>query len=144
MVGTSKASRSSNKARGTLYEHRFIVQCLERGLAPFIPIESGSAQDLLVMNRDSTVFRVQVKGTSVPVQKGKGVVRYKISASTGQYVKQVIDCQKVDIVAAYIDPLDSWYIIPCDEVNVTSVWISPSSQTSRFEKYKDYWELFAN
>lgn len=135
---------SSNKAQGTLYEHRFIVQCLERGLAPFIPVESVSAQDLLVMNRDSTVFRVQVKGTAVPVQKGKGATRYKISASTGQYVKQVIDCQKVDIIAAYIDPLDSWYIIPCDEVNVTSVWISPTSKTSRFEKYKGSWELFAN
>ena len=135
---------SSNKARGTLYEQRFIVQCLERGLAPFIPIESGSPQDLLVMNRDSTVFKVQVKGTGVAVQKGKGAVRYKISASTGKEIKQVIDCQKVDIVAAYIDPLDSWYIIPCDELNATSVWISPDSNKSRFEKYKGFWEQFAN
>lgn len=135
---------SNNKARGTLYEQRFIVQCLERGLAPFIPIESVSPQDLLVLNRDMTVFKVQVKGTGVAVQKGKGAIRYKISASTGKDFKKVIDCQKIDIIAAYIDPIDTWYIIPCDEVSVTSVWISPSSATSRFEKYKGSWEQFAN
>lgn len=136
---------SKNKQLGTLYEQKFILECLEQGLHPFRPIEDGLLQDFLVLNRDGTVFRVQVKGTNGTVQKNQNAVRrYKVIAGCGQSSKMPIDCEYIDILAAYAEPIDTWYIIPCDEITGISVWMSPGSYKNRYEKYQEAWSMFAN
>ena len=59
--------------------------------------------------------------------------------------KTPIDCTKVDIVAAYVEPEDTMYIIPCMELeNIKSLWLyahNPDSK-GKFEQYIDRWDLF--
>lgn len=131
------------KMLGTLFEQRFVLKCLEHGLHPFSPIEEGLPQDILVMNQNNEVLKVQIKGTKTPVKEWK-TARYKITAATGKNVKKIIDCDRVDILAAHVDP-DAWYIIPCTEVKSVRVWLYPHDENSsgQYEKFRDRWDLFA-
>ena len=134
-------AKSAMKALGTLFEQRFVLKCLEHGLHPFSPIEEGLPQDLLVMNQTNDVLRVQIKGTKTPINDLK-TPRYKITAATGQSVKRPIDCERIDIVVAHIDP-DHWYIIPCDEVKSVRVWLYPFDENSvgQYERFRDRWDF---
>jgi len=136
-------AKSEMKALGTLFEQRFVLKCLEHGLHPFSPIEEGLPQDFLVMNQFNEVLRVQIKGTKTPVKKWK-TARYKITAATGKNVKRPIDCERVDIVVAHVDP-DIWYIIPCEEVKSVRVWLYPHGENSagQYERFRDRWDLFS-
>lgn len=143
MAGISRVSK--NKQLGTLYEQKFVVECLERGLHPFHPVEDGLLQDFIVMNRDGTMFRIQVKGTNSTVQKNpRATRRYKVIAGYGQSSKERIDCEFIDILAAYAEPIDTWYIIPCEEISGLSVWMSPGSYKNRYEKFHESWSIFVN
>ena len=129
------------KALGALFEQRFVLKCLEHGLHPFSPIEEGLPQDTLVMNQANEVLRVQIKGTKTPIKKWK-TDRYRITAGTGNSSKKAIDCDRVDILAAHVDP-DIWYIIPCPELSSVSVWLYPYDENSsgQYERFRDRWDL---
>ena len=129
------------KALGTLFEQRFVLKCLEHGLHPFSPIEEGLPQDMLVMNKFNEVLRVQIKGTKTPIKKWK-TDRYRITAGTGNSSKKAIDCGRVDVLVAHVDP-DIWYIIPCPELSSVSVWLYPYDETSsgQYERFRDRWDF---
>ena len=134
-------AKSAMKALGTLFEQRFVLKCLEHGLHPFSPIEEGLPQDMLVMNTHNEVLRVQIKGTQTPVKKWK-TDRYKVTAGTGNSSKKAIDCDRIDIVIAHVDP-DIWYIIPCPEVKSVAVWLYPHDPNSsgQYERFRDRWDF---
>ena len=134
-------AKSEMKALGTLFEQRFVLKCLEHGLHAFSPIEEGLPQDMLVMNHANEVLRVQIKGTKTPVKKWK-TDRYKITAGTGNSSKKAIDCDRIDIVVAHIDP-DIWYIVPCHELKSVSMWLYPNAENSdgQYERFRDCWDL---
>ena len=54
---------------------------------------------------------------------------------------------KIDVLAAYIEDITSWYIIPCLEVNqalrISLYGHNPNSK-AKHEKYKEAWDLFKN
>lgn len=135
-------AKSAMKALGTLFEQRFILKCMEHGLHPFSPIEEGLPQDLVVMNHSNELFRVQVKGTKTPVKQCRSH-RFKITAATGSETKKLIDCERIDILVAHVDP-DIWYIIPCKDVKSVRVWLYPHDSTSsgQYESFRDRWDLF--
>lgn len=98
------------------------------------------------MNDAGTMYKVQVKGTSTPVLTGTGgSKRFKIQPVQGRDQKTPIDCTKVDLVVAYIEPEEAMYIIPCMEIErVKSLWFyshNPDSK-AKFEQYRDRWDLF--
>jgi hypothetical protein len=131
------------KMLGTLFEQRFVLECLEQGLHPFNPTEDSLPQDFLVLNQANEVFKVQVKGTRTPVVENN-IARYKVTASTGNTVKTMVDCSEVDILVAHVNP-DAWYIIPCTEITSVRIWLYPfrESQGGQYEKFRDRWDLFA-
>ena len=133
------------KQLGTLFEQRFILKCMEYNLHPFSPIEEGLPQDMLVMNQSNQVFKVQVKGTKTPVLQKRTAPRYKITAATGSASKLIVNCSRVDLVVAHVDP-DIWYIIPCTEVKSVRVWLYPNDKNSsgQYEKFRDRWDLFSS
>ena len=134
-------AKSEMKALGTLFEQRFVLKCLEHGLHAFSPIEEGLPQDMLVMNPANEVLRVQIKGTKTPVKQWK-TDRYKITAGTGNSSKKAIDCDRIDIVVAHVDP-DIWYIVPCPELKSVSMWLYPTAENSvgQYERFRDRWDL---
>jgi hypothetical protein len=134
-----------NKKRGIFYEYRFFSNILDRGYELFIPAGDDLPVDCVIQNRAGKLFRVQIKGTSSPETKGRKEPRYKVLAGTGRNSKVSIDCTKVDILCAYVEPVDAWYIIPCMELNNTlSVWFYPHSgeSTAHTEQFRENWDLF--
>jgi hypothetical protein len=135
-----------NKQKGTAYEYRFFSNILDRGYQLFIPAGDALPVDCVVQNGAGKFFKVQIKGTACPETSNRVMPRYKVLAGSGKKSKKMsIDCAKVDILAAYVDPVDAWYIIPCLELNgKLSTWFYPHSErsTARFEKFRENWGLF--
>ena len=99
------------------------------------------------MNSAGRTFRVQIKGTSSLVydQRGKGMGRYMITSATGRKIKETIDCTKVDTLAAYVEPLNKWYIIPCMDLdNAIRISLYPHNTKSKakYEGFQDNWNAF--
>ena len=119
---------------------------MEEGLHPFVPMEPKIPQDGILMNDAGTMYRVRVKGTSyLAKETDRKSYRYKIQPVTGNTHKLPIDCAKLEVLAAYVEPTDSFYIIPCLELHgVKSVWLYPHREDSKakYEQYKEAWELF--
>jgi hypothetical protein len=136
----------ANKSAGTVYEYKFFSKILEKGYDLFIPAGDNLPIDCLVQNGAGKLYKVQVKGTASEYREGgrTGKQRYKVLAATGQKSKTSIDCTKVDILAAYVEPVNIWYIIPCLEISAKSVWFYPHIENSRSmtERYKEQWDLF--
>ena len=134
-----------NKQKGTAYEYRFFSNILDRGYELFIPAGDNLPIDCVVQNGAGKLFKVQIKGTASPESQNRKAPRYKILAGTGNRSKVSIDCTKVDILAAYVDPMDAWYIIPCLELNSKlSIWFYPHSLDSkaRTEQFRENWSQF--
>ena len=70
-----------------------------------------------------------------------------ITTSSGTSKKVTLDCTKIDVLAAYIEDITSWYIIPCLEVNQAlriSLYGNNPNSKAKHEKYKEAWDLFKN
>ena len=121
----------ANKTAGTVYEFKFFSKILEKGYDLFLPAGDNLPIDCIVQNGAGKLYKVQVKGTASENREGgrTGKKRYKVLAATGQSSKTSIDCTKVDILAAYVEPVDTWYIIPCLEIGAKSVWFYPTLKT---------------
>ena len=137
------------KQTGTLYESMFMPACLGKGLHPHDTLGDYLQHDLLVMNDAGCVFKVQVKGTNSAISDRLVMPKYRITAKHGSKVSKkgslgAIDCTKVDVLAAYVEPLDVWYLIPCLAIVNMAVWLFPHNPKSkaRYEKYKDNWDCF--
>ena len=132
---------------GSLYEQIFFAEALKHGLEVFPPLGDYLPIDCLVMNSAGRVFKVQIKGTGkvtiCPKNKGSG--RYKITASCGSLKKQPLDCTKVDVLAAFIEDLELWYLIPCMSLdNALTLGLYPNIPDSKgkHEKFREKWDLF--
>ena len=138
----------ANKAKGVVFEYKFFSKVLELGYDVFIPAGDNLPIDCIVQNGAGRLYKVQIKGTASENResgRNKTARRYKVLAATGQSSKEALDCTKVDILAAYVEPVDSWYIIPCLELSGTkSVWFYPHFQDSKSKtaKYLECWDLF--
>lgn len=136
------------KRAGSIYEQQFFLDALKNGLEVFTPIGDYLPQDCIVMNSAGRTFRVQVKGTGVLVEdkrRNGGLGRYMITSASGKKVKETIDCTKVDTLAAYIEPVNAWYIIPCMDLdNAIRISLYPHNTKSKakYEKFQDNWNAF--
>lgn len=135
------------KRAGSIYEQQFFLDALKNGLEVFTPIGDYLPQDCIVMNSAGRTFRVQIKGTGSLVHdtRGKGMGRYMITSASGKKVKETIDCTKVDTLAAYIEPVNAWYIIPCMDLdNAIRISLYPHNTKSKakYEKFQDNWNAF--
>ena len=133
-----------SKRAGTLYEAKFIVQALAHDLEPHPCPGEYLPHDFLVINAAGKVMRTQVKGTGSLEKCHRKTARYKILATTGNKVKTKIDCTKVDILVAHVEPRDAWYVIPCMQLSAKTIWLYPDNPDSiaKYEKYRDCWDLF--
>ena len=135
------------KRRGSLYEQTFFTEALARNLEVFTPLGDYLPQDCLVMNQAGKIFKVQIKGTKDKVidKSNGGLGRYMITTATGRSNKETLDCTKVDILAAYIESIPTWYIIPCLEINQCvriSLYAHNPLSKAKHEKFREAWDLF--
>lgn len=136
----------SNKRRGSIYEMEFLTRALKNGLEVFTPIGDYLPQDCLVLNEHGRVYKVQVKGTAKKADEynNRKHPRYRLSTGTGRNGRSLINCEKVDIIAGYIEPIDTFYLIPCSEIKsvTTCVYSDNPDTTSHLEKYRENWTVF--
>ena len=131
------------KRRGSQYEAAFATQALKRGLNILEPYGDYMPYDVMVQNGDGRILRVQVKGTGNQIKNKPG---YKVIAATGNATKTPINPDEVDVLAAYVEPEDTWYVIPVVKLkgNV-SVYLNPNTKRNgRYEVWKEAWNVFQN
>lgn len=137
---------NNNKKSGSLYEYKFFAKAMDQGLEVFVPAGDHLPQDCHVVNSDGEVLRVQVKGTNVPVVRGASETfpRYRLCTSSRREDKRPINCDEVDVLAGYIEPLDLFYIIPSKDLKSITSWFYPHNPKTKspFEKYRENWGVF--
>ena len=131
------------KRRGSQYEAAFATQALKRWLDILEPYGDYMPYDVMVQNGDGRILRVQVKGTGNQIKNKPG---YKVIAASGNSTKTPINPDEVDVLAAYVEPEDTWYVIPVVKLkgNV-SVYLNPNTKRNgRYEVWKEAWNVFQN
>src|ERR1700734_3923849 len=93
----------NGKRRGEWAELVFAMRAVQLGLWLAKPWGESSGYDFIV-DQGSRIVRVQVKSTIFPEGAGYSCT---LKNSNGLYKKNTFD-----FVAAYVIPLDVWYIIP--------------------------------
>ena len=148
-MGYKGAVNGESKQKGTRYEMLFISKCMKMGLHPHDTVGDYLQHDMLVMNDAGCVHKVQVKGTNYAVTERRKTPRYRITAKKGNNTSVKsglgkLDCTKIDILAAYVEPCDVWYLIPCLAIKSMAVWFYPDIENSKatYEKYKENWDCF--
>jgi hypothetical protein len=89
------------------------------------------------VERDGIAHRVQVKSTIRTPKSGA----YPCHMPAGKRLLHVLE--EIDFVAAYIIPLDLWYIIPAGVVakRKGSIWLAPWRRQNKYERYLEAWHL---
>lgn len=115
------------------------------GIAVAKPYGDSHAYDFLVQH-NRRMFRVQVKSTFLPPH-GRGRNGYQViicrgSASKGSRYTAV----DIDFLAAFIAPLDVWYVIPVAQLgHRRAIFLYPHGRKMPFgglyEGYLDAWNL---
>ena len=133
----------NTKRRGSQYEAAFVTQALKRGLDILEPVGDYMIYDLMVSNSAGRIQRVQVKGTSSQIKSKPG---YKIVAASGNLKKVPLNPDEVDVLAAYVEPCDVWYLIPVRKLDGgVSVYLNPATKVNaKYEVWKEAWNVFHN
>jgi|10_taG_2_1085330.scaffolds.fasta_scaffold22453_2 hypothetical protein len=133
-----------SKKQGASFEARFTADAIARGFDVLEPAGDYLGYDRIAVNDRGETFRVQVKGTSY---KQKGKQSYKILAATGRggLQKNILTVDDADILALYVEPVETWYMIPIEKLTSKSVLVSPSDEKSvgRYETWREAWNVFA-
>lgn len=122
------------KRRGEWAEMRFMARAAEHGLTVTKPWGDSCRYDFVV-ECEGCFLRIQVKST---VTRKNRVYPCMLRGATALYTKD-----DFDFLAAYIIPLDVWYVIPA-AVAITGrqkVHLSPESPKSKYELYREAWHL---
>jgi hypothetical protein len=133
----------NTKRRGSQYEAAFVTQALKRGLDILEPVGDYMIYDLMASNSAGRIQRVQVKGTSSQIKNKPG---YKVIAASGNLKKVPLNPDEVDVLAAYVEPCDVWYLIPVRKLDGgISVYLNPATKVNaKYEVWREAWNVFQN
>jgi len=121
------------KLRGEWAEMCFMTRAAEHGLSVTRPWGEMSRYDFAVEYKGH-FSRVQVKSTMF-LDRGGYVV--SVRGWRGKYTGDPFD-----FVAAYLIPLDIWYILPGESFKMQgSVGLYPKLKKSKYGRYKEAWHL---
>ncbi len=102
------------------------------------PLGESAAYDFVVESRGK-LSRVQVR--SVAVERAG---TYRVSAAKGGGEKRGYTEDEIDVLAAYVIPCETWYLIPVRAfAPVKSIHLCPHKKSRRtFEKWRERWDVF--
>ena len=133
------------KQRGEWVELRFMAEVAEHGFGVLKPWGDSLAYDVGV-DHGSRFVRVQVKSTTVRTGTG-----YFCQFKPHYLKKKDYTLKQVDLFAAYVIPVDAWYLIPASVIlgpqRKTGIMLFPmvplKKNRYRYECYKEAWGLLA-
>ena len=121
------------KLRGEWAELRFMARAAEHGLQVTKPWGETARYDFAV-EHEARFVRVQVKSTMF---MDRGGYSCTVRGCRGPY-----EGDPFDFVAAYLIPLDLWYIIPAAKCQGQgSIALYPRLKKSKYGMYKGAWYL---
>ncbi len=133
------------KERGEWVELRFMARAMEHGYKVATPWGDSSPYDVGV-SHGSGVLRVQVKSTTVRTGTG-----YLCQFRTNYTKKQDYTLEQIDLFAAYLIPVDVWYLIPAALLlgpqRKTGLMLFPMEPLRKdrykYEAYKEAWPMLS-
>jgi hypothetical protein len=134
-VEAIEASHDTRKWAGEQAEAAFLNKAVSLGLSVSKPWGDSERYDFVV-GSGSRLSRVQVKSTQYVAPERFGFV-INMACRAALYTEE-----DIDFVAAYIVPLNLWYIIPVKAcLNRSNLLFYPESKNlrGRFEKYREAW-----
>jgi hypothetical protein len=93
-----------------------------------------------ILDTGPRLWRVQVRSTAYQSHRGYSVHTYVYRKR--QMV--ALTAKEIDVVVAYIVPLDLWYVVPVAAfAPCKNLWFYPngSKKGSRFEEFREAWFL---
>jgi hypothetical protein len=126
------------KRKGELGELVFVLTAASHGLIVSKPYGDSACYDFLVQS-GRRIRRVQVKAAFT---ERLGSYTFNVTSGRHRYYTE----KDIDFLAAYIGPLDVWYIVPVHVIRSTAaIVISPGARLkqrgTRFEPYREAWHL---
>ncbi len=131
-------SSASLKSRGELAELAFLQHATALGLVVSKPWGETSSYDFIV-DAAGQLLRIQVRSVSV-AHRGA----WRICCTKGRSNKVPLTARDIDLLAAYIFPLDAWYLIPVRAFSpVKTIRLRPGSR-GKFEPFCNRWSLLTS
>jgi len=105
--------RGNPKRAGEISQAAFLLKAEMLGFDLALPWGDNQKFDFVVWRRNGRAFRVQVKGTGRLHRRGYEVkpVRSARGGGKKRYTKK-----DIDVIAAHVQPVDAWYLIPIEKV----------------------------
>ena len=121
---------------GAIAEQKFKLHCLEREIPVLEPVLDNFGIDFVV-KKGSRFVSIQVKST---LRKDPSRNSYKVTIVRG-FNGRAYNKGDYDYLVVYIFELATWYIIPEKEIKATTIRLNPSSDKTKYSKYKEAWQL---
>ena len=121
------------KRRGEWAEMRFMQRAAELGLFVTKPWGDSAPYDFIT-DHQGHFLRVQVKCTIF--QRGNS---YKCHLDSNG---EPYDPGQIDVIAAYVIPTDTWYILPLAATGgQPDILLTPNRKKSKYARYQEAWHL---
>ncbi len=131
------ATRNS-KRRGELAELIFLTRAASLGFVVAKPYGDSAPYDFIVAD-GPRLSRVQVRSVA---KRDRGA--FHVSSGSGSARKYAYTRVHIDVLAVYLVPLETWYLIPIEAFSpAKTIWLRPGRRT-RFERFREAWHLLGN
>jgi len=141
--------RGKPKRLGEVSQAAFLLKAEMLGLNIALPWGDSERYDFVIWAAGGRAIRVQVKGTGRLHGNGYDVqaVHTSRDGKKKRYTKD-----EIDVIAAHVQPLDAWYLIPIEEIG-RSRCLRLHPEASRkaggrrshgrrdWERWRDAWEV---
>ena len=131
----------NTRNKGALAEYRFISTAISLDLKVVVPAVEGYAYDCIIDN-SRNLYKIQIKYASKDKRLSNvfsSMLHRRIKSTNPTYRKY--QANEVDFYAIYIWYIDTFYIIPFEEVEKSSVTLDPKNDNNKYDQYKNNWEL---
>ncbi|MGA9980262.1 MAG: group I intron-associated PD-(D/E)XK endonuclease [Candidatus Sulfotelmatobacter sp.] len=134
--------RRNPKRMGELSQAMFLRKASSLGFGVAVPWGDSEKYDFVVWaGSGERMLRVQVKATGRLHRRGYEVQPVYSTRGEG---KKRYTAEEIDVLAAHVQPLDVWYLLPIGVVGrAKSLRFYPDipSRAPRWEKYREKWDV---
>jgi PD-(D/E)XK nuclease superfamily protein len=136
-----KELRRNPKKLGEVSQAAFLLKARTLGFSVAVPWGDSERYDFVVWAKEGgRILRVQVKGTGRLHRRGYEVQAVRATRRRG---KKRYTAREIDVLAAHVQPLDVWYLIPIGAIRrAKSLRFYPDikSREPRWERYREAWD----
>ena len=137
-----KAMRKDPKRSGEVSQAAFLLRARTLGFKIALPWGDSERWDFVVWRKEGgPMYRVQVKGTGRLYRRGYEV--QPVHTTRGGR-KKGYTAKEIDVVAAHVQPVDAWYLLPIGAIGrAKSLRLYPDIKSRRpmWEEYREAWKV---